>query len=121
MYTNIFSVPPSDNFPVCELGSDHSQTEDEMAQLVCKSKGAVPTATLRWFNGTSDQLIVEGQQETNANLTFKASRFDHDKPFYCTAENKATQILRTTPRCTMHIGVWCESARSFILLSVDFL
>lgn len=102
------SVPPWQGFPDCYVHPEQSDIkEGDDITLICKSRGAVPTALLEWYNGTSAKLLTTGQQPAiTSNII--VLRFDRGKPFRCTAKTEATRILANTPNCSIHFEVPCE-------------
>lgn len=102
-------VPPTETYPVCSVDSEHSPIEEgDNISLICRSRGAVPTATLTWYNRTSGELLTAGQQQPDIVATISVSKYDNGDTFQCTAKNEATRLLARTPNCSVHLNVSCE-------------
>lgn len=65
------------------------------------SKSAL--TTLKLYNGTSEQLLTEGEQNIVSNIT--VSKFHNENPFYCAAESEGVSVQMN---CSMHFTVVCE-------------
>lgn len=102
-----FSAPPKTLLSECTTTLPNA-TEGTTISLICEVEGTYPIAILKWYNGTSSKLLGEGLQEPALVLNITVSRYDNEQPFYCTAEEKVTQLLTRAPNCSVHFYVYCK-------------